>query len=83
MARFAVSAAKSVYAPHASQAEIIFFVGQRRKPPYLCIVKTAIERTKSRKKRAFSSGSGFGQKLNQQQRHQVEPDSDHSALPLA
>ena len=37
MARFAVSAAYFVYAPHASQAEIILFVETMRKSPYLCI----------------------------------------------
>jgi len=38
MAGFAVSAANSVLAPQAFQAEIILFVGTGRKSPYLCIV---------------------------------------------
>jgi len=38
MASIAVSAANFVYAPHASQAEIIFFIGMSHKSTYLCIV---------------------------------------------
>ena len=40
MARFAVSAANFVYAPRASQAEIILFVESGRKSPYLCNQKS-------------------------------------------
>lgn len=38
MASIAVSAANFVYAPHASLAEIIFFIGMSYKSTYLCIV---------------------------------------------
>jgi hypothetical protein len=66
MARFSVSAANFVYAPQQKKGKNEEMRRWKQKSPYLCIVKTAIERAMSRKNfRAIPSGSGYELKLNQ------------------
>jgi hypothetical protein len=72
MARFAVSAANFVYAPQQKKGKNEEMRRWNQKSPYLCIVKTAIERAMSRKKfRAIPSGSGFERSLNHKRKDAI------------